>query len=303
MILPQFLEKGNTIAIASPAAALQDSSIIEKATSVLESWDLKVKIAPNCFNQEGYYAGNCKIRKKDFLSLLTDKEIKAILCSYGGYGCIHLVEEFSTAIQTNPKWVIGMSDCSILHAAALNAEVMSLHAPQCRHISMFPNSEATSMLRNILFGNIPCYKINGHELNITGKARGILAGGNLSVLCSLVRTPYDILNPNIILFIEDLNEPFYKIERMIYSLKLSGILERVSALIVGEFIGIKDCARFNDSVYDMIHRITKKCNIPVCFNFPVGHGENNMPLIEGAEVEIKITTNETQLSYMPHRLL
>lgn len=298
MILPQFLEKGDTIAIASPAAALQDTSIIEKAASVLESWDLNVKIAPNSFSKDGYYAGNCDTRKREFLSLLNDEEIKAIICSYGGYGCIHIAEDFAAAMQKSPKWIIGMSDCCVLHAAALSKGIMSLHSPQCRHIGEHPASKEITFLREILFGNIPFYNTKGTPLNIPGEAKGRLVGGNLSVLCGLMRTPYDIFHPGTILFLEDLNEPFHKMERMIYNLKLAGILKNISALVVGEFIDIKGCEKFNESVNEMIHRIVSDYNIPVCFNFPVGHAENNLPLIEGAISEIKITTDEVQLSYL-----
>lgn len=299
MIRPPFLKKGDNIAIVSPAAAIEDATIVEKAATVLRSWGLNVRIAPNCLKKEGYYAGNSTERSADIKSLIADKEVKAILCSYGGYGCVHIVEEFATTIQESPKWVIGMSDCCVLHAATLSKEIMSLHSPQCRHIGLFPHSKEVTTLREILFGEMPYYKINGHELNIAGTAKGILVGGNLSVLCGLMRTPYDIFHPGIILFIEDLNEPFHKIERMIYNLKLAGILNSISALVVGEFLDIKGCERFNEQVYEMIHRIVSECNIPVCFNFPVGHGKNNIPLIEGAETEIKITTDEVQLLFTP----
>ncbi len=298
MITPPFLKKGDTIAVFSPAAALHDATIVEKAADTLRDWGLDVIISPNCHTRDGYYSGNKKSRTADMFSLLADKKVKAILCSYGGYGCVHIVEDFAVAIQKNPKWIIGMSDCSALHAAAINAGVMSLHSPQCRHIGIDAGHEYIKKIKDILFGELPCYKTDGNNLNILGKATGRLVGGNLSVLCGLLRTPYDIFADKTILFIEDLNEPFYKLERMMYNLKLAGILNNISALIVGQFTNIGGCDAFAESVYEMIHRIVADCNIPVCFNFPVGHTRPNFPLIEGADATLTITESDVTLTFL-----
>lgn len=299
MIKPNPLKTGDIIAIASPAAALHETKIVEQAAHTLRSWGLRVVISENSLARSGYYAGDSNTRATTMASLLADKDIKAILCSYGGYGCIHIVDEFADAIGKNPKWVMGMSDCSVLHAAAINAGVMSLHSPQCRHIGEEHEHEHISRIRDILFGALPCYTIDGNALNVQGVARGMLVGGNLSVLCSLIRTPYDIFRKDTILFIEDLNEPFYKVERMMYNLKLAGILSNIAALVVGQFTDIGGCERFGESVYDMIHRLVADCNIPVCFDFPVGHMGRNVPLIEGADVELIVSRSEARLSFLP----
>lgn len=286
MLRPEALQRGDTVGIVSPAGALHDHAIVERTAALLQAWGLNVRISTHCLGQQGYYSGSIEERKNDMLAMLADKEVKAIICSYGGYGTIHIADDFRTAIANNPKWVIGMSDCCTLHAAALDAGIMSLHSSQCNHLSRFPDSETTKMLHDILFGATPLYKLPPHPLNIAGKAHGIIAGGNLSVLCGLLRTQYDIFQPGRILFIEDINEPYHKIERMIQNLKLSGILQSAVALIVGEFIDIKGCERFGESIYEMIQRITAGMNIPVCFNFPTGHSEKNLPIIEGAYMEL-----------------
>lgn len=297
MIKPQSLKQGDTIAIASPAGAVSDPSIVEGAIATLRSWGLNVVIAPHTLGRVGYYAGSIEERRNDFLSLIADDNIKAILCCYGGYGCVHIADAVADAIKNSPKWIIGMSDCSVLHAASLAKGVMSLHAPQCRHLSENTNDEAVKYMRRILFGESVEYTIDSHPYNIEGTARGRIVGGNLSVLHALMRTPYDIFQPDTILFIEDTNEPLYRIERMLYSLKLSGVLHNIAALIVGEFIGCKENRDFGGTVYDIIYSLTKDCNIPVCYNFPVGHCKRNFPIIEGAIAELRIDENNVLFTF------
>lgn len=296
MIIPTPLKHGDTIAITSPAAALRDPSVVEKAAREIERRGFRVKTAAHCTTRHGYYAGTARERTDDMLSLLADDSVKAVLCSYGGYGCVHLLEEFSPAIAEHPKWIIGMSDCSALHAACINAGVASLHAPQCRHLADVPDDRVTQALFDILEGKTARYHTEHHPLNRCGKARGMLAGGNLSVLCSLLRTPYDIFRPGIILFIEDVNEPPYRIERMIYNLKLAGILDCLAGIIVGQFTGTKDGDGSNGAVYDAIHALTTDYDLPVCFDFPVGHVQENMPLIEGIEAMFEVTPEGVRLS-------
>lgn len=297
MLKPQSLKRGDTIAIASPAGAVSDQSIVEGAAATLRSWGLNVIIAPHCLSREGYYAGSIEERTNDFLSLIADDNIKAILCSYGGYGCLHIIDALAQAIKENPKWIIGMSDCSVLHAACLAKGVMSLHAPQCRHLSENHNDESTQYMRKVLFGESVEYTIDPHPYNIEGTAHGRIVGGNLSVLHALMRTPYDIFRPDTILFIEDINEPLYRIERMLYSLKLSGVLHNIAALIVGQFEGTKEATAFGGSPYDIIHSLTKDCNIPVCYGFPVGHCKRNFPIVEGCKGELLVNGNNTILTF------
>ena len=286
---PQSLKNGDTVAIVSPAGAVRDPSIIEGACRTLHSWGLNTTVAPNTLLRDGYYAGSATVRRDNLLSLINDNNIKAILCSYGGYGCVHIVDAVADAIAGNPKWIIGMSDCSVLHAACLSKGIMSLHAPQCRHLSESPQSEAALHLRDILFGGTAHYSTVPHPLNICGTAHGRIAGGNLSVLHSLISTPYDVFQKGTILLIEDINEPVYRIERMLYTLKLSGALQHLSALIVGQITDTKEHTGFGGTLYGIIHSLVKDCNIPVCFDFPVGHCERNFPIIEGADATLAIT--------------
>ena len=297
MINPAPLQTGDTVAIVSPAGALRDTAVVEKSKDLLESWGLQVHIAPHTLMRNGYYSGTAEERISDFRTCLHDSNIKAILCSYGGYGCVHLLNDLAPLIEENPKWIIGMSDCSALHAVCLSKGIMSIHSPQCNHLSKHPDCVPTRMLKDILFGKKPTYNTPSHALDIKGNVTGKLAGGNLSVLSALIGTEYDIFKNADILFIEDTGEQPYRIERIMYQLELSGILSRLKGIIVGEFNGINENNIFGGTTYELIHNIIKMYDIPACFRFPVGHSEANMPLIEGATVTLNIEKSKTELKF------
>ena len=297
MINPAPLQKDDTVAIVSPAGALRDTAVVEKSKDLLESWGLQVHIAPHTLMRNGYYSGTAEERISDFRTCLHDSNIKAILCSYGGYGCVHLLNDLAPLIEENPKWIIGMSDCSALHAVCLSKGIMSIHSPQCNHLSKHPDCVPTRMLKDILFGKKPTYNTPSHALDIKGNVTGKLAGGNLSVLSALIGTEYDIFKNADILFIEDTGEQPYRIERIMYQLELSGILSRLKGIIVGEFNGINENNIFGGTTYELIHNIIKRYDIPACFGFPVGHSEANMPLIEGATVTLNIEKSKTELKF------
>lgn len=296
MKAPAPLKEGDTIAIISPAGALRDVTVVDSTRIVLESWGLKVIVMPHTRTKKGYYSSTTEERMSDLEQSLADKSIKAVLCSYGGYGCVHLLDRFAPLIKKYPKWIIGMSDCSVLHAGCLSQGVMSIHSSQCGHLSRFPDSTPACMLKKILFGEKPIYQSIPHKLDIHGTAKGTLAGGNLSVLTALIGTGYDIFKKNTILFFEDIGEQAYRIERMMYQLELSGALSRLKGIIVGQINGIKENPEFGEP-YELIHDIVKKYNIPVCFGFPVGHCDDNIPLIEGAECHLTINENGTTLDF------
>lgn len=297
MIRPQPLRAGDRVAIVSPAAALQEPQIVDAAAKRLEAWGLEVVVAPHATTRDGYFAGSAEERAADIIAMLRDESIKAILCSYGGYGCVHLLPRIGEEIARNPKWLIGMSDCSALLAAWASGGVMGLHAVQCRHLAQKGESKSSEFLRETLFGWLPHYSTPAHPLNRTGEATGTIVGGNLSVLASLINTPYDILKTGNILFIEDINEPLYKIERMLYTLKLSGVLGSLKGLIVGNFEGCRENAAFGGSAYDVIRRMVQEYDYPVCFGFPAGHGEECYPIIEGATACLKIETEGVEIAF------
>ena len=204
MYRPQFLCPGDSVSIVSPASII-NPDYVKGATGVLESWSLGVTVSSHCLDHSGVYSGTIDERMNDFRHALYDPAVKAVLCSRGGYGAVHLLDGLTDDIARNPKWIIGFSDISALHALCVSRGVMSLHAPMCKHLTTEPaDNRCTHYLRQILFGEIPEYKENPHPLNRCGEGRGMLVGGNMAVLCGLIFTPYDIFLPGTVLFIEDI---------------------------------------------------------------------------------------------------
>ena len=219
--LPQFLKKGDKAIIVSPSGNTE-IKYIEGAKSVLESWGLNVEIARYATNSLGRFCGTINERLSDLQSAMDDDEAKLILCSRGGYGAVHLIEELNFwKITNNPKWLVGYSDITVIHQAFLRQGIISLHAPMSRHLTEDAKDNASLYLKEILFGNIPEFITEGNILNREGEAEGILFGGNLAVLCSLIGSAYAQFPKDSILFIEDIAEPPYKIDRMIWTFKLA----------------------------------------------------------------------------------
>lgn len=298
LTLPLQLHQGDKVAIVSPSSKI-DKLFIKGAQRRLESWGLKVIVAKHAGSSSGRYAGTIKQRLEDFQAAMDDKEVKAILCSRGGYGAIHIVGKLDfTHFRKHPKWIIGFSDITALHNLFQQNGFASLHAPMARHLTVEPEDDPCTLhLKNILFGNLPTYTTRKHPLNHNGTARGTLRGGNMAVLHGLHGTPYDLPAEGTILFIEDISERPHAIERMMYNLKLGGVLERLSGLIIGQFTEYEEDRSLGKELYKALADLVKEYEYPICFNFPVGHVTNNLPLIEGAEVELTVDKKGVELRF------
>ena len=297
MTQPPFLISGDGLAIVSPASII-NPDYVKGAVERLESWPLGVSVSLHCLGESGVYSGTVDERTDDFRNALYTPEVKAILCSRGGYGTVHLLDRLADDVACNPKWIIGFSDISALHALCVSRGIMSLHAPMCKHLTAESDDDrCTQYLRQILFGQIPEYHEKTHPLNRQGEGRGMLVGGNLAVLCGLIGTPYDIFQPGSVLFIEDIAEAPYKIERMLYQLQLAGRLASLSGLIVGRFTEYTENEGLGGTLYELIYRLVEEYDYPVCFDFPVGHVSDNLPLIEGAEVLFSVGKESVDLSF------
>lgn len=297
MTQPPFLIPGDGLAIVSPASII-NPDYVKGAVERLTSWQVGVSVSLHCLGELGVYSGTVDERTDDFRNALYTPEVKAILCSRGGYGTVHLLDRLTDDVARNPKWIIGFSDISALHALCVSRGIMSLHAPMCKHLTAKPaDDRCTQYLRQILFGQIPEYHEKPHPLNRQGEGRGMLVGGNLAVLCGLIGTPYDIFRPGLVLFIEDIAEAPYKIERMLYQLKLAGRLASLSGLIVGRFTEYTENEGLGGTLYELIYRLVEEYDYPVCFDFPVGHVSDNLPLIEGAEVLFSVNKESVDLAF------
>ncbi len=299
LIFPPFLKEGDQVAIVSPSSKI-DKMLLKGARKRLESWGLKVVVGKNAGNANGKFAGTTRQCLSDLQNVLDNEEIRAILCSRGGYGAVHLADKLDfTRFCQHPKWVIGFSDITVLHNLIQHHGIASLHAPMARHLTMLPADDlCTEYLRQILFGQVPAYSCVKHKLNRTGTARGILRGGNMSVFYGLRGTPFDIPAEGTILFIEDVSERPHCIERMMYNLKLGGVLERLSGLIIGQFTEYEEDRSLGKDVYGALADLVKEYDYPVCFNFPVGHVDYNLPLVNGAEVELTVGNKTADLNFI-----
>ncbi len=299
LILPPFLKEGDQVAIVSPSSKI-DKMLLKGARKRLESWGLKVVIGKNAGNSHGKFAGTTHQCLSDLQEALDHEDIRAILCSRGGYGAIHLVAGLDfTRFRQHPKWVIGFSDITVLHNLIQHHGIASLHSPMARHLTMLPADDpCTQYLQQILFGQLPAYSCPKHKLNRPGTARGILRGGNMSVFYGLRGTPFDIPAEGTILFIEDVSERPHCIERMMYNLKLGGVLERLSGLIIGQFTEYEEDHSLGKDVYGALADLVKEYDYPVCFDFPVGHVDYNLPLLNGAQVELSVGKKTTDLNFI-----
>lgn len=296
---PPYLSDGDRVAIVSPSSKI-DKSFLKGAKERLESWGLKVVMGKYAGHASGRFAGTVRQRLSDLQKMMDDPEIKAILCSRGGYGAVHLIDKLDfTRFREHPKWLIGFSDITALHNLFQSNGFASLHAPMARHLTVEPeNDPCTLYLKHILGGELPQYTCPYHKLNHHGTTRGILRGGNMAVFHGLRGTPYDIPADGSILFIEDISERPHAIERMMYNLKLGGVLEKISGLIIGRFTEYDEDRSLGKELYDALADLVKEYDYPICFNFPVGHVTYNLPLINGAEVELNVGKKTTELKFI-----
>lgn len=290
MILPPYLKKGDTVAIIATARKISKEEI-QPAVTFFESYGLSVLLGKNLFESNNQYAGTDLQRAEDLQWALNDKNIKAIIIARGGYGTIRLMEHVDfTEFKKCPKWVVGYSDVTVLHSAIHNIGVATLHATMPLNFSK--NQEATRSLIKALLGKLTEIETEENYSNIEGTTSGKLVGGNLSLLYALSGTPYDIDTRDKILFIEDLDEYLYHLDRMMMQLKLSGKLSCLKGLIVGGMTDMKDNAiPFGKLPEEIILDAVRDYNYPVCFDFPAGHIDKNLAIYFGREVEL--TVNDT----------
>lgn len=295
-IFPPSLREGDKIAILAPSGPVK-REYVDSAAAVISGLGYEPVIFPTVDKHNGQFSGTADERLADLRDAFLDPEIKAILCARGGYGMVHNLEALSQLpIEEMPKWVIGYSDISALHALMASKGVASIHASMARHIALGMGRPENVALFDILKGSMPSYEFPPSPFNHPGEAEGKLLGGNLAVIQALIGTPYDIIRPGTILFIEDVDEPLYKVERMMYQLRLSGIFDKLSGLIIGRFTGYEP----NDSHGSMEEMISKALedypDLPVAFDIPVGHISENVPLVESAGTRLEITPDGVKLT-------
>lgn len=296
MIQPPKIKKNDKVIIVSPAGHI-DSGLVEKAASILNEWGLQIEISPNALSQNGRFSGTVSERLFDFQSAMDNPDAKVIFCSRGGYGAVHLLDKLDfSKFRKNPKWLIGFSDITALHALFQSHGYMSIHGPMAKHFAEEGSSDFSVIsLKNILEKKPVQYNIPGsdfQELNRAGNARGRLFGGNLAVLCGLLGTKMLKIPRNGIMFIEDIGEEPYKTDRFIHQLKLAGVFDKISGLVVGQFNDYEEDEEMYEPLYQSIETAVREYDFPVCFDFPVGHTQNNHPVIMGKITSLEVNENQ-----------
>jgi muramoyltetrapeptide carboxypeptidase len=295
---PPYLKKGDKIALVCPAKKLPKP--IDHAIARLESWGLEVIVGESVYASHHQFAGTDALRTKDIQCFLDDPSIKAIISGRGGYGTIRIIDDLDfTAFNKNPKWFVGFSDITILLS-----HLIAQCNTQCMHAQMpytFDESttEALISLQQALFGEKQTYSYQSAFENRAGEATGVLIGGNLTLLTMLQGSVSEMDFTDKILFLEDVGEQEYSIDRMLRMLKRAGKLKALKGLIIGAFNEIEEeKISFGQTADEVIWDIVKDYDFPVCFNFPTGHIDNNLSMVLGAEVNLKVETNNVQFKYL-----
>jgi len=295
--MPKPIAQGDTVAIVAPAKRIEAEYVLF-AKEYLEKAGFRVIISDHCLGEHHYFSGALEQRLNDLQNALDNPEIKAIVCARGGYGCVQLVDLLDwSKFAKNPKWIVGFSDVTVLHSHLQTAGFASIHGTM--PLNFRENTpDSLNTLVNALSGKP--YEISGPaiQFNQEGESFGTLLGGNLAIVASLIGTNDQPDYKNSILFVEEIGEPLYSVDRMFYSLKKSGILGEVHGLIIGGMTSLKDSEiPYGSSLEEIILAHTKELNIPVCFHFPAGHINDNRALILGAQADFKVTASGSMLSF------
>jgi len=293
---PPYLQKGDTIAIVAPAGILKNRKhTIDKAKRLAESWGLKVVYGKYLFNQNDHFAGTDEERCQDFQDALDNPNIKAIWSARGGYGSVRILDKLDfTEFKKHPKWVVGYSDITAFHNHVNNLGVETLHAMMGTSLEEKPEEivQTIATFKKALFGEKLRYEIPASNKNRVGEVSGELVGGNIAILASMLGSDSQVSTDGKILFIEEIGEYKYSIERMLQSLKRAGYFTKVKAIVVGDMTKIKrNTTPWGSSIEQLILEVIPK-DIPILFNFPAGHEPDNRALIMGREVKLSISKSK-----------
>ncbi len=293
LIQPPYLTKGDTVMVVAPAGTLQGKKrFIEKGIREMESWGLKVVKGKYLFEKAHHFSATDEHRKKDVQNALDNSTIKAIWCARGGYGVTRIIDEFDfTKFKKHPKWVIGYSDITALHNHIHNLGIETIHGmmPIDFRNSFKDIEPSVNSLKKVLFGKKVSYTVRSSRYNQKGIAKGQLVGGNLTLLQNTLGSKSQLDTKGKIVFIEEIGEYKYHIDRMLISLKRAGVFENCNGVVVGQMTGIKkNTPAFRQKIETIILNAVGRKDIPVLFHFPAGHDEINKALLLGRNVKLEV---------------
>ncbi len=298
--IPPYLKKGDTIGITCPAGYMAAEKA-QTCIDTLQQWGFNVMVGKTLGSSSAnYFSGTDDERLEELQAMLDSENIQAILFGRGGYGVSRIIDKIDfTQFKKKPKWLIGYSDITLLHTHIhTNLKIATLHSPMAAAFNDgVEGNEFIEALRKAITGKKANYKCAAHPLNRKGTATGELVGGNLALLAHATGTPSDLNTKNKILFIEDIGEQVYAIDRMLRQLQRSGKLDKLAGLVVGNFTDVKDTDRpFGKTVYEVIAEIVKDYNYPVCFGFSVGHCKENYALKVGVQYKLYVSNKQSSLT-------
>ena len=295
---PSYLMEGDTVALISPSYFTPMENV-ERTAEVLRGWGLTPIIGPNVGKiYQGKYAGTVEERVSDLRWALNRHGIKAIICNRGGYGTIQLINQLTyNDFKANPKWLVGFSDITTLHGLESRSGVMSIHGTMSSFLAAGGTDATSTLMRDLLMGQVPHYELPAHPQNIIGQAKGVLVGGNLCTFAPNLGTQADATQAeDIILFIEEVGESMHNIDRQFNILAMNGVLDRCKGVILGSFVSCGDEFEY-ESVEAMLHSYLTAYNIPVICGFPAGHDDINLPLVMGAPVTMDVRADGATLQF------
>lgn len=296
MKMPAPLRRGDRVAIVSPASKI-DPVLIDGAVGQLEREGLDVVVMPHAKGVCGSFSGSLQERLNDMRQAMEDDCVKCIICSRGGYGCVHLLEELDRLPERCfDKWLVGFSDVTALHGLWGRHGMVSMHGAMAKYLGMGNAFPCYRREMDILGGGDASWNFTRSGYDREGVAQGKVVGGNLAVMGGLLGTPFDPVEDGCILFIEDIAEPIYKVERILWQLRLMGAFDRLGGLMVGQFTDYRGSADWQD-MEEMIASFVEDYSFPVAMNLPVGHVDNNHPLLLNRRAKLSVDAEGVRVEY------
>lgn len=298
MIIPPLLNKNSKAIIIAPSGKIPEQGV-DNAVKTLRNWGLDVNLGEHLYDSNGVFSGSDTQRLSDFQQALDDPTISLVLCARGGYGLTRILDKLSfNQMHKHPKWVVGFSDVTSFHIAAVKNDISTIHGPMALSFDKEGASNSINDLFKLLFTGESVISVELDQLRI-GESKAIVVGGNLSLVCESLGTPSEIVTKGRILVLEDVGDYYYRIDRMLTQLERAGKFSNLQGLVIGDFSEMKNGdTRFNETVYDMILRLTTNQQYPIAVSVPIGHRPNNIPFVHGAEYSLDVKTNRARLELL-----
>lgn len=301
MIVPEFLSRGDKVGIVATAKKVHKENTL-KGIEILEAWGLNVKVGKYVFHSFHQFAGTDEQRTEDLQEMINDPEIKAIFMVRGGYGSTRIIDQIDfRPLTVNSKWVCGFSDITAFHLHLDKLGIASIHSPMPSFFCAL-NQKSLQQFKELIFGKKLIYEREHHKLNKPGVAHGKLIGGNLSIICHTIGTESEITTGGRILFIEDVGEQLYNLDRMMVQLKRAGFLKDLAGLIVGQFSDMQDNEdAFGYDANEIIYAHTRDYDYPIAFNFPIGHTNENYAVFVGLNAMLSVNQESSTLDLSKYK--